>query len=151
MGSDLPAPGVGTAPGFIIWAMKDPQGVNLQRVQVIKGWLEQGGTREQVYDAVCADNLGPDPATRRCPANGATVDLRDCSVSADKGAVELKTLWRDPDFNKEQPAFYYVRALENPSCRWSTWEALRENTEPFNDVDMTIQERAWSSPIWYNP
>ena len=151
MGSDLPAPGAGMAPGFIIWAMKDPQGVNLQRVQVVKGWLEQGGTREQVYDAVCADGLSPDPATRRCPDNGATVDLRDCSVSADKGAVELKTLWRDPDFDPRQPAFYYLRVLENPSCRWTTWEALREGTQLFEDIAPTIQERAWSSPIWYNP
>ncbi len=151
MGSDLPAPGAEAAPGFIIWAMKDPQGVNLQRVQVVKGWLEQGGTREQVSDVVCADGLSPDPATRRCPDNGATVDLRDCSVSADKGAVELKTLWRDPDFNPRQPAFYYLRVLENPSCRWSTWEALREGKQLFEDVAPTIQERAWSSPIWYNP
>lgn len=140
-----------TSPGFIIWAMKDPQGVNLQRVQVIKGWLEQGGARERVFDAVCADGLSPDPATRRCPDNGATVDLSDCSVSMDKGAVELKTLWRDPDFDPRQPAFYYLRVLENPSCRWSTWEALREGKQLFEDVTPTIQERAWSSPIWYNP
>ena len=140
-----------TAPGFIIWAMKDPQGVNLQRVQVIKGWLEQDGSKERVYDVACSDGLTPGPHTHRCPDNGASVELADCSVSADKGAAELKAFWRDPDFNREQPAFYYARVLENPSCRWSTWEALRENTQPFNDVDMTIQERAWSSPIWYNP
>ena len=151
MGGDLPAPGADTAPGFIIWAMKDPQGVNLQRIQVIKGWLEQNESREQVYDVACSDGLTPDPDTYRCPDNGATVKLQDCSVSQDKGAAELKTQWRDLDFNREQPAFYYVRVLENPSCRWSTWEALRENTEPFEDVDLTIQERAWSSPIWYSP
>ena len=151
MGGDLPAPGADTAPGFILWAMKDPEGVNLQRVQVIKGWLEDGGTREQVYDAACSDGLTPDPETHRCPGNGAAVNLDDCSVSADKGATELKALWRDPDFSRDEPAFYYVRVLENPSCRWSTWEAIRENTEPFDDVDLTIQERAWSSPIWYNP
>ena len=151
MGGDLPAPGADTAPGFIIWAMKDPQGVNLQRIQVIKGWLEQNESREQVYDVACSDGLTPDSDTYRCPDNGATVKLQDCSVSQDKGAAELKTQWRDPDFNREQPAFYYVRVLENPSCRWSTWEALRENTEPFEDVDLTIQERAWSSPIWYSP
>ena len=151
MGADLPAAGKTTAPGFILWAMKDPEGVSLQRVQVIKGWLEQDGSREQVYDAACSDGLSPDPVTHRCPDNGAGVNVNDCGVSADKGAAELKALWRDPDFSRDEPAFYYVRVLENPSCRWSTWEAIRENTEPFDDVDLTIQERAWSSPIWYSP
>ena len=151
MGGDLPAADQATAPGFILWAMKDPEGVNLQRVQVIKGWLEEDGSKEKVYDVACADGLTPAANTYRCPDNGATVALQDCSVSADKGAAELKALWRDPDFDRAQPAFYYVRVLENPSCRWSTWEALREGTKPFADVDRIIQERAWSSPIWYHP
>ena len=151
MGGELPPTEKATAPAFIIWVMKDPQGVNLQRVQVVKGWLEQDESREQVYDVACADGLRPDPATHRCPDNGATVDLRNCNVSADKGAVELKTLWRDPDFDAHRPAFYYLRTLENPSCRWTTWETLREGKQPFTDVAPTIQERAWSSPIWYNP
>ena len=150
MGGDLPAPDNATAPGFILWAMKDPQGVNLQRIQVIKGWLEQGKSREQVYDVACSDGLVPDPDTNRCPDNGAAVNPEDCSVSTEQGAVELKSQWRDPDFDAAQHAFYYLRVLENPSCRWSTWEALREGNKPFKDVDLTIQERAWSSPIWYN-
>ena len=150
MGGDLPAPDNATAPGFILWAMKDPQGVNLQRIQVIKGWLEQGKSREQVYDVACSDGLVPDPDTNRCPDNGASVNPEDCSVSTEQGAVELKSQWRDPDFDAQQHAFYYLRVLENPSCRWSTWEALRENKDPFDDVDLTIQERAWSSPIWYS-
>ena len=148
---NLTAANYATAPGFVLWAMKDPQGVNLQRLQVIKGWLEQGESREQVYDVACADRLTPDPDTHRCPDNGATVYPKDCSVTAAKGATELKALWRDPDFNLGQPAFYYARVLENPSCRWSTWEAIREDKQPFKDVDLTIQERAWSSPIWYSP
>ena len=151
MGGDLPLQDNEAAPGFILWAMKDPQGVNLQRMQIIKGWLEQGESREQVYDVACSDGLTPDPETHRCPDNGAAVSLSDCSVSADKGATELKTLWRDPDFSAAQHAFYYVRVLENPSCRWSTWEAIREGNKPFDDIDITIQERAWSSPIWYSP
>ena len=163
MGGDLPSrPGLEhtgnsaaqdnpTAPRFILLAMKDPEGVNLQRMQVIKGWLEQDEAREQVYDVACADGLVPDPVTYRCPGNGAGVNLNDCSVSAGKGAAQLKALWQDPDFNRDEHTFYYVRVLENPSCRWSTWEAIRENTKPFDDVDLTIQERAWSSPIWYGP
>ena len=151
MGGELAPPETTTAPAFIIQATKDPQGVNLQRVQVIKGWLQQGKSREQVYDVACADGLTPDPGTRRCPDNGASVDLSDCSVSSDKGAVELKTLWRDPDFDPRQPAFYYLRVLENPSCRWTTWEALREGKQLFKDITPTIHERAWSSPIWYKP
>ena len=151
MGGDLPAANKATAPRFILWAMKDPEGVNLQRMQVIKGWLEHGEGRERVYDVACSDGLTPDPETHRCPDNGADVNPDDCSVNSGKGESELKALWQDPDFSRDEPAFYYVRVLENPSCRWSTWEALRGNTQPFDDVDPTIQERAWSSPIWYNP
>ncbi len=151
LNDDLAAADDATPPGFILWAMKDPEGVNLQRMQVIKGWLEQGQSREKVYDVACSDGLVPLPDTHRCPDNGAAVDLSDCSVSTEKGAVELKSQWRDPDFDAAQHAFYYVRVLENPSCRWSTWEALREGNKPFEDVDLTIRERAWSSPIWYSP
>ena len=151
MGGELGPVETAAAPAFIIWAMKDPQGANLQRVQVVKGWLEQGESKEQVYDVSCSDGLTPDPATHRCPNNGATVDLSNCNISADKGEVELKTLWRDPEFDPRQPAFYYLRVLENPSCRWTTWEALREGKQLFTDVAPTIQERAWSSPIWYDP
>ncbi len=148
MGSDLAANG-GRAPAFVVWATADPDGAPLQRVQVIKGWLKNGEHREQVYDVACSDNLEVNPDTHRCPDNGATVNLDDCSRSADVGAGELKTLWRDPDFSADTEAFYYVRVLENPTCRWSTWDALRAGEEPRSDLPATIQERAWSSPIWY--
>ena len=105
MGGDLPAPDNATAPGFILWAMKDPQGVNLQHIQVIKGWLEQGKSREQVYDVACSDGLVPDPDTNRCPDNGAAVNSEDCSVSTEQGAVELKSQWRDPDFDAHSTLF----------------------------------------------
>ena len=77
------------------------------------------------------------------------MNLADCSVTQDVGTGELKTLWQDPDFDPEQEAFYYLRVLENPSCRWSTWDAIRAGVEPRSDLQKTIQERAWSSPIWY--
>ena len=105
-------------------------------------WAEQN-TRAAIFAAL--------KRRETFATSGAAVDLSDCSVSTEQGAVELKSQWRDPNFDAAQHAFYYVRVLENPSCRWSTWEALREGNKPFDDVDLTIQERAWSSPIWYNP
>jgi hypothetical protein len=150
MGSDLPADGE-RSPVFIAWATADPSGTPLQRLQVIKGYLEGGEHREHVYDIACSDGLTVDAATGRCPDNGAAVDLRDCSTTPGKGAGELKALWRDPDFKPGEEAFYYVRVLENPTCRWSTWDAMRAGEEPRSDLPKTLQERAWSSPIWYRP
>ena len=139
------------APSFLVWALRDPSAGWLQRAQVIKGWIEDGEAKEQVFDVVCSDGLKPGPRTHRCGDNGARVNLSDCSVSCDKGAVQLRTVWTDPDFDPGQRAFYYVRVLENPSCRWSTWDALRLGIAPNPDLAPTIQERAWSSPIWYKP
>ena len=92
-----------------------------------------------------------DPETHRCPDNGAGVDLATCATSTDEGSAELKAAWTDPSFDPELRAFYYVRVLENPTCRWSTWDAIRAGVEPRQDMPATIRERAWSSPIWYNP
>jgi hypothetical protein len=150
MGSDLPT-AAGLEPAFVVWATADPNGTALQRLQVIKGYLEKGEHREQIYDVACSDDLEVDPATGRCPDNGAQVDLTDCSTTAGVGAGELKTLWRDPEFDPGQEAFYYVRVLENPTCRWSTWDAIRNRVAPRTDLPKTLQERAWSSPIWYHP
>ncbi|HJN49821.1 MAG TPA: DUF3604 domain-containing protein [Pseudomonadales bacterium] len=150
MGGELKGTNNG-APKFVVWALRDPVSGWLQRAQVIKGWVEHGRASEAVFDVVCADGLVPDPATHRCPDNGAKVNLADCSVSRDRGAVSLKTLWRDPTFDPNQHAFYYLRVLENPSCRWSTWDALGLGIAPNPDLPATIQERAWSSPIWYRP
>jgi len=150
MGSDLLARD-GAAPRLLVWATRDPQSAPLQRLQVIKGWVAGAQTFEKVYDVACSDGASPDSTTHRCPDNGAKVNLADCSISADVGAGELKALWRDPEFDPAQKAFYYVRVLENPTCRWSTWDAIRAGVEPRPDLKKTIQERAWSSPIWYVP
>lgn len=138
-------------PDFLVWAAQDPAGTTLQRIQVVKGWIESGDTHERVYDVACSDDLEVDPLTRRCPDNGATVRLQDCSITKGVGSAELKTFWRDPDFDPQQRAFYYVRALENPTCRWSTWDAVRAGTAPRTDLKWIIQERAYTSPIWYQP
>ena len=141
------------APQFLVWAQRDKLGAPLQRVQIIKGWVENasGTPREQVYDVACSDGLSVDPLTNRCPDNGARVNINDCSISNDVGAGELKTTWADPDFDPTIKAFYYVRVLENPTCRWSTWDAVKAGVKPRPDLHKTIQERAWSSPIWYIP
>ena len=136
------------SPSFLVWAIADAQGAPLQRTQVIKGWLENGEHREKVYDVACSDGLEVNAETNRCPENGARVNLNDCSYSGDVGANELKALWQDPDFKHGQEAFYYMRVLENPVCRWSTWDAVRNGEKPRSDISSTIQERAWSSPIW---
>jgi hypothetical protein len=135
-------------PTFLVWAQADPNAARLQRVQIIKGWLEDGEHQERVYDVACSDGLVVDSKSHRCPDNGARVNLSDCSITANVGSAELRTLWKDPDFLPQQDAFYYVRVLENPVCRWSTWDALRAGVEPRSDLPKTIQERAWSSPIW---
>jgi len=104
---------------------------------------------EEVFDVACHGGT-PDPETHRCPDNGAGVDLATCTPTGE-GAGELVTLWRDPGFDPGRHATYYVRVLENPACRWSTWEALRNGSPPRPDVPATIQERAYTSPIWYIP
>ena len=135
----------------MVWALRVPRDSWLQRVQIVKGWIDNEGTHERIFDVACSDGMKPDPVTYRCPGNGARVDLSDCGFSIDRGDVELKTVWVDPTFDANQRAFYYIRAIQNPTCRWSTWDALRAGEEPSSRVPATIQERAWSSPIWYRP
>jgi hypothetical protein len=150
MGSDLLADG-NRAPSFIAWVARDPNSAPLQRVQIIKGWVENGEPQEAVYDVACSDGGVVDPVSNRCPDNGANVNLADCRISSNLGAAELKASWQDPDYDATQNAFYYLRAMENPSCRWSTWDAIRAGVEPRSDLAATIQERVWSSPIWITP
>jgi len=146
MGSDLASRG--RSPSFIAWAIKDPSGAPLQRLQIIKGWSVAGETHEAVYDVACARGHEPDPVSHRCPHDESGADITDCTVSSHAGVSELKTLWRDPEYNPEQRAFYYVRVLEVPTCRWSTWDALEAGVSPNPALPKTLQERAWSSPIW---
>jgi len=151
MGADLDGVAQQT-PSFFVWAVRDSYTAPLQRVQIIKGYLDASGNpQEQVFDVACSDGGSPDPETYRCPDNNAKVDISNCAFSQDVGAAELKTFWSDPTFKTDQRAFYYVRALENPTCRWSTWDAIRNNVEPRSDIPKTIQERVWSSPIHYIP
>ena len=152
MGSDL-GEQENKIPEFIVWAQRDKNGAPLQRVQIIKGWIEKasGTPHEKVYDVACSDGLDVDPITNRCPDNGARVNINDCSISSNVGATELKSIWADPDFDSNTKAFYYVRVLENPTCRWSTWDAVKAGVKPRPNIHKTIQERAWTSPIWYIP
>ena len=140
-------------PEFIVWAQRDKNGAPLQRVQVIKGWIDtnSGRPKEKVYDVACSDGMTVDPVTNRCPDNGARVNISDCSITNNVGSSELKTIWKDPDFVSSNKYFYYVRVLENPTCRWSTWDAIKRGYKPREDLHETIQERAWTSPIWYTP
>ncbi|MDP6377869.1 MAG: DUF3604 domain-containing protein [Pseudomonadales bacterium] len=150
MGSELLANG-GKAPDFVAWATRDANSAALQRLQIVKGWSVNGEHHEHVYDVACSDGGAVDADTHRCPDNGAGVDLTDCSITEGVGAGELATVWSDPDFDPAHRAFYYVRALENPTCRWSTWDAIKAGVPPRADLKSTIQERVWSSPIWYIP
>lgn len=140
-----------TTPSFLLWAQSDARSQGLQRIQIIKGVVRDGVSQEQLFDVACSDGLQVDPNTRRCPDNGASVNLADCSTNPALGDDEFLTLWQDPEFNAQERAFYYVRVLENPSCRWSTWDANRAGVEPRADLAPTLQERAWSSPIWIEP
>lgn len=150
MGGDLIATDQ-RAPSFLLWASRDPDSAPLQRLQIVKVWSEAGEPGEQVFDVACSDGLEVDPETHRCPDNGAAVDLSDCSITEGVGAQALIAQWSDPTFVPEQRSAYYLRVLENPTCRWSTWDAIRAGVEPREGLARTLQERAWSSPIWYVP
>lgn len=150
MGAELSAQPDG-APTFVAWASRDANSAPLQRLQIIKGWVVNGEHHERVYDVACSDGGEVDPETHRCPDNGARVNLADCSITGDVGASELTSVWHDPEFEPSHRAFYCVRVLENPTCRWSTWDAVRAGVAPREDLAKTLQERAWSSPIWIFP
>ena len=151
MGSDLrPREGDG-APSFLIAALRDPIGANLDRVQVVKGWLDTDGTlQEKVYDVAWSDDRAAD-ANGKVPAVGTTVDVDTASWVNSIGTAELVTVWTDPDFDAAERAFYYVRVLEIPTPRWILYDKVRYGIELPEDAVLTHQERAYSSPIWYTP
>jgi hypothetical protein len=154
MGGDLkpmPAGGKGTAPSFVVWAVKDPTSANLDRIQVIKGWTQNGQSFEKVFDVVWSGDRKPDKWTGRVPAIRSTVDLEKATYTNDVGSTELKTVWTDPEFDASQHAFYYARVLEIPTPRWTLIQAVKAGFAPPDVVPLTGQERAWSSPIWYTP
>ncbi len=154
MGSDLVSNSqstVGNSPSFIIEAIKDSEGANLDRVQMIKGYLDkEGDPQEKIFEVVWAGNRAID-SNGKLPAIGTTVDIPNATYTNDIGAVRFQTIWTDPKFDATQSAFYYLRVLEIPTPRWTTYDAKTLGVKPPTDVPATIQERAWSSPIWYTP
>jgi Protein of unknown function (DUF3604) len=150
MGGDLP-PAKTQAPTFAVWAVKDPTSGNLDRIQIVKGWSKDGQSFEKVYDVVWSGPRKADKWTGAVPSIQSTVDVDAATYSNTVGSVELKTLWTDPDFDPSLHAFYYARVLEIPTPRWSTIQAHELGIAPPDVVPATVQERAWSSPIWYTP
>jgi hypothetical protein len=152
MGGDLPKKlASAKAPTFAVWALKDPDSGNLDRVQIIKGWFKNGLEREKVYDVAWSDNRKPDAKTGKLPPVGNTVDVSKATYTNDIGDTQLSAVWTDPDFDPAQYAVYYVRVLEIPTPRWSTYDAVSLGIPIPDGVPASIQERAWSSPIWYTP
>ncbi len=151
MGGDLKAASHGKSPRFVVWATRDPDSAPLQKIQIVKGWVENGHSVTKIYDVACSNGIAADPKTGLCVDNGATVDLATCKQGGNRGAGELSTTWTDPAFNPKNRAVYYVRVFENPVCRWSTYDAIRLKIPPLKSVPATIKERAWTSPIWYTP
>ncbi|MEM6709175.1 MAG: DUF3604 domain-containing protein, partial [Pseudomonadota bacterium] len=136
------------APSFFVEALRDSGSAPLERLQIVKGGLNDDGTTfERVYDVACAGGAPPDRATQRCANASTQPDAATCAFDENAGDAALRTLWTDPDHRVGERAFYYLRALEIPTCRWSTWDALRAGVAPREDLAPTIQERAWSSPI----
>lgn len=150
MGSDLTNGPDGKAPSFMIRAVRDPDNANLDRVQVIKGWLDGKETHERIYDVACSD--GRAIVNRRCEKPvGSTVDVANASYTNTIGDPLLTAHWVDPDFDPDQRAFYYVRVIEIPKPRWTAYDAKFFNVKMPDNVPMTVQDRAYTSPIWYTP
>jgi hypothetical protein len=154
MGGDLTAAPNGKLPTFLVAALKDPIGANLDRIQIVKGWLDaKGEVHEKVYDVAWGDasKRKPDAKTGKLPPVGSTVNMENATWTNTIGDPELITVWKDPEFDPKQRAFYYARVLEIPTPRWTAYDAKRFGTKPLPGTTMTLQERAYTSPIWYTP
>jgi hypothetical protein len=150
MGSDLLA-ATNDAPVFMVYALRDPVGANLDRIQIIKGWLdEEGDTHERIYDVSWSDNRQLD-SNGKLPPVGSTVDIEAANWTNTIGASELATVWTDPDFDEELKAFYYARVIEIPTPRWVLYDRVRLGANIPEEATLTLQERAYTSPIWYTP
>jgi hypothetical protein len=152
MGGDLgPAPS-GKSPVFLVAALKDPIGANLDRIQIIKGWLDKDGkTQERIYDVAVTGGRKIDADGRCKTAVGDTVDVANATWTNTIGGPELITVWKDPEFDARQRALYYARVIEIPTPRWTAYDAKRFGVKPLPGTTMKIQERAYTSPIWYTP
>jgi hypothetical protein len=151
MGSDLNGAPEGKAPSFLVYALRDAAGANLDRVQIIKGWLDADGTaQEKVYDVAWAGERQPGDDGKVSPV-GDTVDLSIPSWTNTIGSPELGTVWTDPDFDPSQKAFYYARVLEIPTPRWTAYDRVKFGLDLPDSVPLKQQERAYTSPIWYSP
>jgi hypothetical protein len=152
MGGDLnKAPKGKKAPTFMVYALRDPVGANLDRIQVVKGWMDKKGkTHEKVYNVSWSDNRKPD-AKGKLPPVGNTVDLEAANWTNTIGASELATVWSDPDFDAKENAFYYARVIEIPTPRWIVYDKVRLGAKLPKDAKLIHQERAYTSPIWYAP
>jgi hypothetical protein len=153
MGGELPAKPKGVkAPRFLVWSAKDPNGANLDRAQVVKVWLGKDGKyAEKVFDVALSDGRKVDAATGKVPAVANTVDVKTASYANSVGAAQFETVWEDPQFDAAVPAVYYLRVIEIPTPRWSTILAVKEGLPLPPEVEPSLQERAWSSPVWYTP
>jgi hypothetical protein len=152
MGGDLAAAPSGKSPSFLVAALKDPIGANLDRIQIVKGWVgSDGKTQERVYDVAVSGGRKIDADGRSRTPVGNTVDVANATWTNTIGAPELIAVWKDPEFDPRQRAFYYVRVLEIPTPRWTAYDAQRFGIKPLPGTTMTLQERAYTSPIWYAP
>jgi hypothetical protein len=151
MGGDLSKAPSGKSPTFLVAALKDAIGANLDRIQIVKGWLDKDGkTQEKVYDVVWSGDRKPGP-DGKVPSVGTTVDIENATWTNTIGAPELIATWKDTEFDPAMRAFYYVRVLEIPTPRWTAYDAKRFGIKPLPGTQMTITERAYTSPIWYTP